>query len=73
MGKSFFQQMLFVGAATMVVAVDATVPDPDREKDPVRREGMERALAYMALKPRTPIQEIRVDKVFIGSCTNSRI
>jgi 3-isopropylmalate/(R)-2-methylmalate dehydratase large subunit len=57
----------------MVVPVDATVPDPDKEKDPVRREGMERALAYMALKPRTPIQDIRIDKVFIGSCTNSRI
>ncbi|MCC6211015.1 MAG: 3-isopropylmalate dehydratase large subunit [Burkholderiales bacterium] len=57
----------------MVVSVATAVPDPDREKDPVRREGMERALAYMGLKPKTPIQEIRIDKVFIGSCTNSRI
>jgi len=57
----------------MVVAADGAVPDPDREKDPVRREGMERALAYMGLKPRTPICDIRLDKVFIGSCTNSRI
>jgi 3-isopropylmalate/(R)-2-methylmalate dehydratase large subunit len=57
----------------MVVPVDATVPDPDREKDPTRREGMERALVYMNLKPRTPIQDIKLDKVFIGSCTNSRI
>jgi 3-isopropylmalate/(R)-2-methylmalate dehydratase large subunit len=57
----------------MVVPVDDTVPDPDREKDGLRREGMERALQYMALKPRTPITDIRVDKVFIGSCTNSRI
>jgi 3-isopropylmalate/(R)-2-methylmalate dehydratase large subunit len=57
----------------MVVAVDGTVPDPDKEKDSLRREGMERALQYMALKPRTPITEIRIDKVFIGSCTNSRI
>jgi len=57
----------------MVVSVEDRVPDPDREKDPVRREGMERALAYMGLEPRTPIQEIRLDKVFIGSCTNSRI
>ena len=57
----------------MVVAIQASVPDPDREKDPVKREGMERALAYMGLKPRTPIQEITLDKVFIGSCTNSRI
>jgi 3-isopropylmalate/(R)-2-methylmalate dehydratase large subunit len=57
----------------MVVPVDDRVPDPDKEKDPVRREGMERALQYMGLKPNTPITDIRVDKVFIGSCTNSRI
>jgi 3-isopropylmalate/(R)-2-methylmalate dehydratase large subunit len=57
----------------MVVPVDDTVPDPDKEKDGQRREGMERALQYMGLKPRTPITDIRVDKVFIGSCTNSRI
>ncbi|MEW5864956.1 MAG: 3-isopropylmalate dehydratase large subunit [Pseudomonadota bacterium] len=57
----------------MVVSVEDRVPDPDREKDPVRREGMERALVYMGLEPRTPIQDIRLDKVFIGSCTNSRI
>ncbi|GMV03067.1 MAG: 3-isopropylmalate dehydratase large subunit [Burkholderiales bacterium] len=57
----------------MVVAVDERVPDPDREKDAVRREGMERALQYMGLKPNTPIGDIRIDKVFIGSCTNSRI
>jgi 3-isopropylmalate/(R)-2-methylmalate dehydratase large subunit len=57
----------------MVVAVDESVPDPEKEKDPLRREGMERALQYMDLKPRTPIIDIRIDKVFIGSCTNSRI
>jgi len=57
----------------MVVPVDATVPDPEKEKDATRREGMERALVYMDLKPRTPIQDILLDKVFIGSCTNSRI
>jgi 3-isopropylmalate/(R)-2-methylmalate dehydratase large subunit len=57
----------------MVVTVDDTVPDPDKEKDSIRREGMERALKYMGLKPRTPITDIRIDKVFIGSCTNSRI
>ena len=39
----------------------------------MRREGMERALTYMGLKPHTPITDIRIDKVFIGSCTNSRI
>ena len=57
----------------MVVTVQDTVPDPDKEKDATKREGMERALQYMGLKPRTPIQDIKIDKVFIGSCTNSRI
>ena len=57
----------------MVVAVDDAVPDPERERDATRREGMERALVYMGLVPRTRITDIRLDKVFIGSCTNSRI
>ncbi|MDB5840590.1 MAG: isopropylmalate isomerase [Herminiimonas sp.] len=57
----------------MVVAVDGRVPDPDKEKDSGKREAMEKALAYMGLKPNTAIADIRIDKVFIGSCTNSRI
>ena len=57
----------------MVVAIDASVPDPEQEKDAVKRDAMERALQYMGLEPRTPINAINVDKVFIGSCTNSRI
>jgi 3-isopropylmalate/(R)-2-methylmalate dehydratase large subunit len=57
----------------MVTSVEGRVPDPAAETDPVRREGIERALKYMALAPNTPITEIRIDKVFIGSCTNSRI
>ena len=57
----------------MVVPVDAVVPDPARENDPVKREGMERALKYMGLSPNTPMTSIAIDKVFIGSCTNSRI
>ena len=57
----------------MVVPVDASVPDPSREKDPVKRKSLERALEYMALRPGMPIQSIQLDKVFIGSCTNSRI
>lgn len=57
----------------MVVSVDGRVPDPDQEKDAVKRDAMEKALAYMALKPNTAISDIRIDKVFIGSCTNSRI
>jgi 3-isopropylmalate/(R)-2-methylmalate dehydratase large subunit len=57
----------------MVVGIDDRVPDPAREKDPVRREAMERALAYMGLDPAMPMTDITIDKVFIGSCTNSRI
>ena len=57
----------------MVVPVNGNVPDPVQELDPVKREGMERALQYMGLAPNTPMREIAVDKVFIGSCTNSRI
>ena len=57
----------------MVVAVDGRVPDPAAEADPVRADGMRRALDYMGLEAGTPIREIAVDKVFIGSCTNSRI
>jgi 3-isopropylmalate/(R)-2-methylmalate dehydratase large subunit len=57
----------------MVVPIDARVPDPDKEKDAVKRDAMEKALAYMALKPNTAMTDIRIDKVFIGSCTNSRI
>src|SRR5688572_5743028 len=57
----------------MVVTVDDAVPDPEKEKDSGRREGMERALVYMGLKPRTRITDIKLDKIFIGSCTNSRI
>jgi len=57
----------------MVTTIDGAVPDPKKEADPVKREGMERALAYMGLAPNTPIIGIKVDKVFIGSCTNSRI
>ncbi|MET2521984.1 3-isopropylmalate dehydratase large subunit [Ralstonia pseudosolanacearum] len=57
----------------MVVSIEDRVPDPDREKDPVKRNAMERALEYMALQPNVAIGDIRIDKVFIGSCTNSRI
>lgn len=57
----------------MVADIDARVPDPDKEKDPVKRAAMERALKYMGLEPNKPLADIFVDKVFIGSCTNSRI
>jgi 3-isopropylmalate/(R)-2-methylmalate dehydratase large subunit len=57
----------------MVVPIDGVVPDPQDIADADNRAAAERALAYMALEPGTPIQEIGVDRVFIGSCTNSRI
>ena len=57
----------------MVVGVDARVPDPDNIDDAVKADGMRRALDYMGLEANTPITEIALDKVFIGSCTNSRI
>jgi 3-isopropylmalate/(R)-2-methylmalate dehydratase large subunit len=57
----------------MVVGVEAVVPCPESEQDPVKRSAMERALQYMGLEAGMPIQHITVDKVFIGSCTNSRI
>jgi 3-isopropylmalate/(R)-2-methylmalate dehydratase large subunit len=57
----------------MVLSIEDRVPDPEREKDSGKRGAMERALHYMALEPNKPIADIRIDKVFIGSCTNSRI
>jgi 3-isopropylmalate/(R)-2-methylmalate dehydratase large subunit len=57
----------------MVVPVDARIPDPADEPDSVKRAGMDRALAYMGLTAGTPVTDIRLDRVFIGSCTNSRI
>lgn len=57
----------------MVLAIDDRVPDPDREKDASKRGAIERALQYMALEPNKLISDILIDKVFIGSCTNSRI
>jgi 3-isopropylmalate/(R)-2-methylmalate dehydratase large subunit len=57
----------------MVTDIAGSVPAPEDFADAVKREGVARALQYMGLVPRTPIKQIRVDKVFIGSCTNSRI
>lgn len=57
----------------MVVPVTARVPNPEDETDPVKADGMRKALAYMGLEANTPIEQIAIDKVFIGSCTNARI
>jgi len=56
----------------MVLGVDGRVPDPDKEKDSTRRSAIERALEYMGLQPGKAINDIAIDKVFIGSCTNAR-
>jgi 3-isopropylmalate/(R)-2-methylmalate dehydratase large subunit len=57
----------------MVDTVDGSVPDPQRIADASKRKAVERALDYMGLQPSMRIQDINIDKVFIGSCTNSRI
>ncbi len=56
-----------------VVPITGSVPNPSSVEDPNRRSAMERSLSYMGLEPGTPISEIKIDKVFVGSCTNGRI
>ena len=72
-GASIKPQVTWGTSPEMVVSVDANVPDPAKESDVVKAEGMSRALTYMGLEANTPINQIAIDKVFIGSCTNSRI
>jgi 3-isopropylmalate/(R)-2-methylmalate dehydratase large subunit len=83
-GAAFDKEVFFDAAAMrpavtwgtnpgMTVTIDDVVPSPDSFTDPIERDGARRALAYMGLKAGTPIRDIEVDTVFIGSCTNSRI
>jgi len=72
-GSAIRPQVTWGTSPEMVVAVDGRVPDPAAEADPVKAEGMRRALQYMGLEAGIAITDIRPDKVFIGSCTNSRI
>ena len=72
-GDTILPQVTWGTSPEMVVAVSEKVPDPADEPDAVKAEGMQRALDYMGLTANTPINEIKIDKVFIGSCTNSRI
>jgi len=71
--EDILPQVTWGTSPEMVTTIDGRVPDPAQIADPVRREGVERALKYMGLSANTPISEIAVDQVFIGSCTNSRI
>jgi len=71
--EDILPQVTWGTSPEMVTTVDGRVPDPAAVADPVRREGVERALKYMGLTANTPITDIKVDQVFIGSCTNSRI
>jgi 3-isopropylmalate/(R)-2-methylmalate dehydratase large subunit len=72
-GTQIRPQVSWGTSPEMVLSVEDRVPDPDKEKDVVKRGAIERALAYMGLEPNKPISDIFIDKVFIGSCTNSRI
>jgi len=72
-GGSIKPQVTWGTSPEMVGTVDSRVPDPAQIIDPGKRKALERALDYMGLQPNTPIADIRIDKVFIGSCTNSRI
>ena len=71
--STLIPQVTWGTSPEMVVSIEGRVPDPEKEKDAAKREGIERALAYMGLTPNTRISDIKIDKVFIGSCTNSRI
>jgi 3-isopropylmalate/(R)-2-methylmalate dehydratase large subunit len=72
-GATIKPQVTWGTSPEMVAGIDQSVPDPAQESDKVKAEGMRRALEYMDLKAGMPIRDIAVDKVFIGSCTNSRI
>ena len=71
--SSIKPQVTWGTSPEMVLAVDSYVPDPAAEVDTVKSAGMQKALEYMGLNAGTPINEISIDKVFIGSCTNSRL
>ena len=71
--EDILPQVTWGTSPEMVLDINGVVPDPDKEKDPNKRSAIERALTYMDLKPGKALNDLFVDKVFIGSCTNSRI
>jgi 3-isopropylmalate/(R)-2-methylmalate dehydratase large subunit len=72
-GSQIRPQVTWGTSPEMVLSIEDRVPDPEREKDATKRDAIERALVYMGLTPNKPLADIGIDKVFIGSCTNSRI
>lgn len=72
-GADIAPQVTWGTSPEQVLPIGAAVPDPAKEMDATKRTSIENALKYMGLTPNTPMDEIKVDKVFIGSCTNSRI
>ncbi|MEH6626221.1 MAG: 3-isopropylmalate dehydratase large subunit [Motiliproteus sp.] len=72
-GGDIKPQVTWGTSPEMVLPVDANVPDPSAESDPAKQQGIERALKYMGLTANQAITDIQLDRVFIGSCTNSRI
>tara|TARA_R100000322_G_scaffold93520_1_gene58173 strand:- start:1329 stop:2762 length:1434 start_codon:yes stop_codon:yes gene_type:complete len=72
-GAAIQPQVSWGTSPEMVVDIGGRVPDPAAEADPIKREGIVRALKYMGLEPNIPVTDIRLDRVFIGSCTNARI
>ncbi len=71
--KDINSQVTWGTSPEMVIGIDGIVPDPDKEADPVKSESIKNALNYIHLKANTPINTVNIDKIFIGSCTNSRI
>jgi 3-isopropylmalate/(R)-2-methylmalate dehydratase large subunit len=71
--EDIYPQVTWGTSPEMVLSIDGRIPDPDQERDPNKRSAIERSLVYMGLTPNMPIDSVYLDKVFIGSCTNSRI
>ena len=71
--KDIELQVTWGTSPEMVVDINGSTPDPSKESDPVKAESIRNALSYIRLEPNTPIKSVKIDKVFIGSCTNSRI
>jgi 3-isopropylmalate/(R)-2-methylmalate dehydratase large subunit len=72
-GSTISPQVTWGTSPEMVVPITGVIPNPEHERNSVKRDGMKRALRYMDLTPGIPVTDIRLDRVFIGSCTNSRI